>query len=483
MKIFLYLCLFFVCTPTLLNAQIVITEIMYDTEGSDSGHEWVEIYNNSTESVDILGWWFFDGSNHGFQNVNAILDSNTYAVIADNPEKFSADWPDTVALILDSSAFSLKNTGEKIAVLDAEKNEIDAVSYSPLPEADGQGSSLQLMDGVWVAMLPTPGRANDSYKDMASENQNISAPAAQQDSSVWVEDTKKIYIDIDGGKYRTVFVGADSLFNGQAYGFTKEPLPNARYIWNFGDGTIKEGERVLHAYMYPGEYIVFLDGVSGKYSASDRLKINAIPAEIQISNIKEGQDGFIELYNLSKEDLNLSWWRLRAEGSHYTLPENTYILPNTKVIFPAQVTGLVVTVEQDDISLLYPNGKIAVQYQLTTDSKQFAVEDLKTKISVNRQTDSEKIAVSSTVENRKEEYVEVGQNLDSLNIAFTPLDLTYELDRRLTPFSKWLTVLLAVIFLSASGIVFISSKEFQKEKKEIVVYDDMAREIKIIDQV
>jgi Lamin Tail Domain len=42
-------------TPALLNAQVVINEIMYDDTGTDD-REFVELYNAGTEAVDISGW-------------------------------------------------------------------------------------------------------------------------------------------------------------------------------------------------------------------------------------------------------------------------------------------------------------------------------------------------------------------------------------------------------------------------------------------
>jgi len=127
-NLLIFLLLFF---PIVSDAQITITEVMYDVEGSDSGREWVEIYNSGVEDIDITDWWFFDGSNHGFQNESAVLAGNAYAVVVDNLEKFTADWPDINALILDSSAFSLKNTGEYIAIKDIDKNEVDGLSFAP----------------------------------------------------------------------------------------------------------------------------------------------------------------------------------------------------------------------------------------------------------------------------------------------------------------------------------------------------------------
>src|SRR3989344_8573155 len=48
--------------------------------------------------------------------------------------------------------------------------------------------------------------------------------------------------------------GAGSYFSATAYGTEGLPLPNPRFIWNFGDGTAAEGTRVFHSYAYPGRY-------------------------------------------------------------------------------------------------------------------------------------------------------------------------------------------------------------------------------------
>ncbi|MCG2698987.1 PKD domain-containing protein, partial [Candidatus Parcubacteria bacterium] len=75
----------------------------------------------------------------------------------------------------------------------------------------------------------------------------------------------------NAGSDKTAIAGADVYFSGKALGLKKEPLESARYLWNFGDGAISEGQNVKHVYKYPGEYIVILDISSGKYSASGRL--------------------------------------------------------------------------------------------------------------------------------------------------------------------------------------------------------------------
>src|SRR4051812_46838445 len=97
----------FILTPCFAFAQVVITEIMYDLPtGSDSGREWIEIYNAGSESVKLTGWKLFENStNHKISAVSggdALLPSS-YTVIADNAEKFKADWPQFSGQLFDST--------------------------------------------------------------------------------------------------------------------------------------------------------------------------------------------------------------------------------------------------------------------------------------------------------------------------------------------------------------------------------------------
>jgi len=51
-------------------AQVAITEIMYDLEGSDSGREWVEIHNTSSAEIDLADWKLYENNtNHGITGI------------------------------------------------------------------------------------------------------------------------------------------------------------------------------------------------------------------------------------------------------------------------------------------------------------------------------------------------------------------------------------------------------------------------------
>jgi len=278
--------------PLITFAQIIITEIMYDLEGSDSGREWIEITNITTDSIDLSTWKFFEnGSNHGlviFQG-DSNLSANSSAILADNPSKFLSDWSGFSGVIFDSS-FSLKNTGESISIRNPDLSDVDLVNYITDWGAQGDGSSLQKNNGTWLASSPNPG-VYTSSSGSSEESSDEETPSGS--SSAYIEPvnfpTGTISTRILGE--RIVLSGADSFFEAESLGVEGEKLENAKHFWNFGDGSIKEGEKVLHNYIYPGEYIIFLDVSSESFTTNEKIYIEVIPSSIFIV---ESNKGFIK---------------------------------------------------------------------------------------------------------------------------------------------------------------------------------------------
>ncbi len=140
---------------------VIINEIMYDFEGSDSGKEWIEIFNSGDTSVDLTNWKFYENqSNHNLTIIQGSINlfAGGYAVIVNDPEKFLVDYPNYNGIIIKSS-FSLSNTGETISIKNGDLV-IDEINYLSNWGAQGDGNSLQKINNNWEASLPTPGQAN-----------------------------------------------------------------------------------------------------------------------------------------------------------------------------------------------------------------------------------------------------------------------------------------------------------------------------------
>jgi hypothetical protein len=151
------------------SETIRINEIMYNPAGTDSGHEWIEIYNKADYAINITGWRLYEqGTNHTLtlQNGSMEIPANGFAVIADNYLNFLTDYPGYSGTLIDSS-FSLLNTGEYLAIKNDTLEIIDEVTYVPQTGANNTGMTIEYKTAnIWEVSLVyggTPGAPNSVW--------------------------------------------------------------------------------------------------------------------------------------------------------------------------------------------------------------------------------------------------------------------------------------------------------------------------------
>ena len=150
-----------------------------------------------------------------------------------------------------------------------------------------------------------------------------------------------------------VTAGGGSFFEARVYGAENLPIDGARFMWNFGDGTTAEGQRVFHTYSYPGRYSVLVTAAYNYSSAMSRTAVDAVAAALSL--IAEG-DGSLVIRNLSKNDLDIGRWSLNESGKQFVIPEDTLVLGGEGVRFAPGITGLS---GSPSATVLYPNNVLA----------------------------------------------------------------------------------------------------------------------------
>lgn len=147
-----------------------ISEIMYNPTGtSESGREWIEIYNEDNFSVNVTSFQLFENNkvnNITLLNGSSLLSTREYALIITNQYKFLADYPNyNKALFL--SSFGLSNSRDYLR-LDENGVIRDEVNYS---SGCDDGYSLELKNveldnglrsnwGSSLVLGGTPGEVN-----------------------------------------------------------------------------------------------------------------------------------------------------------------------------------------------------------------------------------------------------------------------------------------------------------------------------------
>jgi hypothetical protein len=373
------------------RAGLVINEIMYNPLGDDTKREWVELFNNGTENVTIISGssssaWRFDDGGTSLHLINdqIVIPAGGYAILASDKVTFLSENVGFSGLIADTT-MSLNNTGVvKLWNGDNPRLTVASQNYDFSSGATNDGNSLQLINNLWTGATPTPGAANSNPTPPAENNtpetnnnqtnnpgSNTGVVHPDNPSSAKTGDlelqTKIIVKTLS-------FAGLPLPFEGKAFGYAGERLRIGKYFWNFGDGDSKEmmsDASFTHTYFYPGDYTVTLEYYFNQYSQNpdvvNKIKIKVVPAAVLISKVGDQKDFFVELTNNSSYDVDISNWQLTSATSAsspekiFTLPKNTNILAQQKIILSPQITHFGIE-DKNNLQLLSSVGQIIFVY-------------------------------------------------------------------------------------------------------------------------
>ena len=153
------------------EGDVVINEVQYDPpqSGPDASFEWVELFNRTTEPIDLGGWRIRDNSESD-SIPPLLLPAGGFAVIAATEQGFYENFSDfdgSIVFFHGSMGNGLSNDGDCIILEDSEGRVIDAISYGdddtmmspPCPSVD-VGHSLERSPpggGFSDNPHPTPG--------------------------------------------------------------------------------------------------------------------------------------------------------------------------------------------------------------------------------------------------------------------------------------------------------------------------------------
>ncbi|HEY4511937.1 MAG TPA: lamin tail domain-containing protein [Candidatus Paceibacterota bacterium] len=178
--------------------------------------------------------------------------------------------------------------------------------------------------------------AGETPTDVGSDSKNTS-PISTHGSGQELSDmvAKDVLLKVSAGRKRMghtgspVFFDADWSFTGGRDGI--------RFVWSFGDGTSGDGERIFHAYAFPGEYVAIVNSYAGNYRAVSRTTVTIVDSRVSVTN---STDELIELYNAAEQEINLSGWTLRQGNRTYAIPIDTILLPKVYMRIARMITRL-----------------------------------------------------------------------------------------------------------------------------------------------
>ncbi len=111
-----------------LAGQIMINEISCNNKKTG---DWVEVYNDSRETINLKDWYFTDKKRY-FNIPNAKIRSKSYLIICEDSIAFREHYP-KVENVVGNFGFGLGKRREKIGLFDGHGASIDSVAYEVPP--------------------------------------------------------------------------------------------------------------------------------------------------------------------------------------------------------------------------------------------------------------------------------------------------------------------------------------------------------------
>ena len=181
-------------------ADVQINEIMADPSCSESYCEYVELYNNGTNSINITGWKISDNTDEDFFEGNSndiIVPGNSFALVVDSDSRVYSNFDvgNVTWIYVDDSAIGsgLSNSGETLTLKDENNNSIYSVSYPSTTD----GKSYSLINGSWSETEASPGKDNIENVSFSPDYSTVSIsefmpdPEGEDDATMtngeWVE--------------------------------------------------------------------------------------------------------------------------------------------------------------------------------------------------------------------------------------------------------------------------------------------------------
>ncbi len=146
------------------NAGLILSEVMYDPSGSDGDYEWVELFNNSSSTIDLSGFslgWGGSDYTYGSMQLDGSVASGDYFIIG-GPSSSSANGNPVFDLVMDFNP-GIQNGGTQSDGLALFGMTSDMVMAGTIPidtviyDLDGNLAGLIGIDGL--PALPMVGDA------------------------------------------------------------------------------------------------------------------------------------------------------------------------------------------------------------------------------------------------------------------------------------------------------------------------------------
>jgi len=350
--------------PNISSASLVINEIAWQGYLGDANNEWIELYNEGSETINLDGWLLEASDGAPSINLSGISVNPSEYILLERTDDSTV--PEETASKFYSGALS--NEGEDLVLKNSVGTVIDSANFSS-GWGEMQSSStgtLSRFGSSWREGEATPKSQNisletetdddeeDESEDGDSENEEEGeeevATTTKSSSSSIQEKTKKTAPKGTIEAVKQSFVGVPVLFESFLTNDDNTEIRKGIYAWNMGDGTVlykTKKEDFAYIYQYPGEYVVTLSYYRFTFG-KDLSELDPYIYDEHIISITDHSlvletfktDGTIVLKNTSSHTLDMSYWSIQSDSLIFTIPKYTLVRAGKTITFPGSVTKL-----------------------------------------------------------------------------------------------------------------------------------------------
>lgn len=310
---------FIIASPGFASAKIVINEIFPNPSGTDTGLEWLELYNASSDPIALSNWQINAASGQYFTLPDYSFPANSFLLI-----HWRADGQNTANEIFTGTAAidtNIANTSGFVALFNSSDHNKDTiVDYVEYGKAGQTWESTAAAAGIWPA---------GQFTVAAQENESLGLGNDGIDNNL-IDDWQIFLKPTPGQKniFSTDINTSDQINSQQQKNETETTGQNQTKIST-------SSQPILDNY-------------------SDKVLINEF-----MPNPSDKQKEWVELINIGQGTIDLSGWQIddSAEQSEpQKIPQNTTILPNQFSV--VELTKNILNNEGDEVRLLWPDGQL-----------------------------------------------------------------------------------------------------------------------------
>lgn len=159
------------------SSKIVINELLPAPKGDDNELEWIELFNPENRDVNLEGWQLTNQKKFYTFPENKIIKANDYLVIKRKDSKIS-----------------LKDSGDKLFLIDPAKKIVNGVEYKSAKE-DLAFARQNMINWSWTEK-PTPGEENEIVMDETDDGKQAATGNTEATGKNEVANTIPIELKI-----------------------------------------------------------------------------------------------------------------------------------------------------------------------------------------------------------------------------------------------------------------------------------------------